>query len=79
MTNHKKVAAVALLMGLGACGATKCEAPTTTTTTKTAIIGSSPVPEGLECAEDELIGYVQEGPAPYELGCIHSETFTGYR
>lgn len=41
--------------------------------TKTAIIGSSPVPSDLECEEDEVIGYVQEGPTPYDLGCVHVE------
>lgn len=47
-------------------------------TPKTAMIGSSPVTSDIQCEEDELIGYIQKGDTPYELGCIHSESFNGY-
>lgn len=41
-------------------------------TKNAATIGSSVV-SGLECQEDEVIAYVQEGPAPYSLGCVNGD------
>lgn len=38
----------------------------------TAVIGASKVP-ALDCEEDEVIAYVQTGPTPYKLGCVHGD------
>lgn len=37
-------------------------------------IGANTVPAGLECEEDEVIGFVQEGTPPYSLGCVHVDS-----
>lgn len=38
-----------------------------------ATIGGTEVPAGLHCQEDEVIAFVQEGPTPYQLGCVHPD------
>jgi hypothetical protein len=40
---------------------------------KVAAIGGTYVPAGLWCHEDHVIAFVQSGPKPYGLGCVHPD------
>lgn len=80
MSRRIRGAAFGLLLGAVALGGCSLEdvCPDQPTPAPPATIGSDIV-VGLDCAEDELIGYVQQGQPPYSLGCIHAEEFTGYK